>query len=146
MERIAAKIDSAGAAVPAPVVQLQDGARIGLVSLGSCDAAIREAVDLLADAGVPVDYMRVRGFPFSARVDAFLLAHEVVFVIEQNRDGQLRSLLLLETSATKERLRSIRALRRAAAERGGRGGGVRDADLDAAVLRGHGMARREVRV
>jgi 2-oxoglutarate/2-oxoacid ferredoxin oxidoreductase subunit alpha len=108
MERLDRKIDSAADAVPAPLEQRLPGARLGLVSLGSCDAAVREAVDLLAEAGVPVNYMRVRGFPFSAAVESFLLEHDTVFVIEQNRDGQLRSLLLLETAASKERLRSIR--------------------------------------
>jgi 2-oxoglutarate/2-oxoacid ferredoxin oxidoreductase subunit alpha len=146
MERIAAKIDSAGAAVPAPVLQLQDGARVGLVSLGSCDAAIREAVDLLADGGVHVDYMRIRGFPFCADVDAFLLAHEVVFVIEQNRDGQLRSLLLLETSATKERLRSIRHYGGLPLSAEDVVHGVMRAGIDANVLRGPGMLRSEVKV
>ena len=145
MERIAAKVDSAGAAVPAPVVQRQDGARIGLVSLGSCDGAIREAVDLFADGGVPIDYMRIRGFPFGAEVDAFLLEHEVVFVVEQNRDGQLRSLLLLETSAGKERLRSIRHYGGLPLSAEDVVHGVMHAGLDAAVLRGHGMALREVR-
>jgi 2-oxoglutarate ferredoxin oxidoreductase subunit alpha len=108
MERIARKIDSAADAVPEPIVQRTPGARIGLVSLGSCDAAVREAVDLMREAGVPLDYMRIRGFPFSQRVEAFLLEHESTFVIEQNRDGQLRSLLLLGTRAPKERLKSIR--------------------------------------
>jgi 2-oxoglutarate/2-oxoacid ferredoxin oxidoreductase subunit alpha len=107
MERLARKIDSVADALPEPVVQRTPGAHIGLVSLGSCDAAVREAVDLLAERGLPIDYMRVRGFPFSHRVEVFLLEHETVFVIEQNRDGQLRSLLLLETNATKERLKSI---------------------------------------
>ena len=110
MERLARKIDSAADAVPAPVIHTSElgRARVGLVSLGSCDGAVREAVDLMAGRGMPLDYMRVRGFPFSARVESFLLEHDVIFVIEQNRDGQLRSLLLLETNAARDRLRSIR--------------------------------------
>jgi 2-oxoglutarate/2-oxoacid ferredoxin oxidoreductase subunit alpha len=107
MERLARKIDSAADALPAPVVHRRAGARIGFVSLGSCDAAVREAVDLLTDAGMPVDFMRVRGFPFPKSVEAFLLEHETIFVIEQNRDAQLRSLLLLETAASQQHLRSI---------------------------------------
>jgi 2-oxoglutarate ferredoxin oxidoreductase subunit alpha len=113
MERIARKIDSAADAVPAPVVHRAvppagTVVNIGLVSLGSCDAAVREAVDLMADRGMHVDYMRIRGFPFSRQVEEFLLEHDTVFVIEQNRDGQLRNMLLLETSATKDRLKSVR--------------------------------------
>jgi 2-oxoglutarate ferredoxin oxidoreductase subunit alpha len=113
MERLARKIDSAADAVPAPVVHRASppaGATvtIGLVTLGSCDAAVREAVDLMAGRGLYVDYMRVRGFPFSRDVEAFLLEHDTVFVLEQNRDGQLRTMLLLETKAAKDRLKSIR--------------------------------------
>jgi 2-oxoglutarate/2-oxoacid ferredoxin oxidoreductase subunit alpha len=108
MERLAAKIDSAAAALPAPVVQLRAGARAGLVSLGSCDAAVREAIDQLDADGVPVDYLRIRGFPFAAGVEEFLLAHDHNFIIEQNRDAQLRSLLLLETEVPRERLHSVR--------------------------------------
>jgi 2-oxoglutarate/2-oxoacid ferredoxin oxidoreductase subunit alpha len=108
MERLACKIDSAANAVPQPVVQRREGARIGLVSIGSCDAAVREAVELLSESGLPVDYLRVRGFPFCAAVESFLLEHETVFVVEQNRDGQLRNMLLLETAMPQQRLRSIR--------------------------------------
>jgi 2-oxoglutarate/2-oxoacid ferredoxin oxidoreductase subunit alpha len=57
--------------------------------------------------GVHVDYLRVRGFPFGAEVETFLATHETIFVIEQNRDAQLRSLLTLETQVEKAKLRSI---------------------------------------
>ncbi|HEX2165751.1 MAG TPA: 2-oxoacid:acceptor oxidoreductase subunit alpha [Longimicrobiales bacterium] len=109
MERLARKVDSAGDAVPQPVIinSSTGDARVGLVSLGSCDAALREAVDLMSARGLPVDYIRIRGFPFNAVVETFLLEHDVNFVIEQNRDAQLRSLLLLETAVSKDRLRSI---------------------------------------
>jgi 2-oxoglutarate ferredoxin oxidoreductase subunit alpha len=113
MERLARKIDSAADAVPAPVVHrasppAEAAVTIGLVTLGSCDAAVREAVDLMADRGLYVDYMRIRGFPFSRDVETFLLEHDTVFVIELNRDGQLRNMLLLETRVSKDRLKSIR--------------------------------------
>src|SRR5262245_63444505 len=58
--------------------------------------------------GHPVDYMRVRGFPFGDDVRGFLEAHEVNFVVEQNRDAQLRSLLMLETGVPVEKLESVR--------------------------------------
>ena len=54
-----------------------------------------------------VDYLRVRAFPFHEDVDRFLAAHELIFVVDQNRDGQLRALLTLETQVEKARLRSI---------------------------------------
>jgi 2-oxoglutarate ferredoxin oxidoreductase subunit alpha len=65
-------------------------------------------MDLLAAEGFAIDYMRVRGFPFGDDVRAFLEAHEVNFVVEQNRDAQLRSLLTLETGVALEKLESVR--------------------------------------
>jgi 2-oxoglutarate/2-oxoacid ferredoxin oxidoreductase subunit alpha len=56
---------------------------------------------------VGLDYMRIRSFPFSEDVERFLAAHELLFVVEQNRDAQLRSLLTLETAVEKSKLRSL---------------------------------------
>ena len=81
--------------------------KTAIVSLGSCDGAVREALDVLAHEGTEVNYLRVRAFPFSKPVDEFLDHHEHVFVVEQNRDAQLKSLLLLETSVEKRKLNSI---------------------------------------
>lgn len=108
VDRIARKIAGAAEAVPGPVVQRQDGAEIGIVALGSSDAAVREAVELLAEQGIAADYLRIRGFPFHPAVERFLGEHEHNFVVDQNRDGQLLSLLTLETGVAKERLRSVR--------------------------------------
>lgn len=79
----------------------------GLVSIGGCHWAVLEARDELIDRGVDVDYLRVRGFPFNETVEYFLASHERVFVIEQNRDEQLRKLLIIETECPKEKLTSI---------------------------------------
>src|SRR5579875_2503970 len=68
---------------------------------------VREAIDVLAGQGLVADYMRICGFPFSKTVDEFLHEHDFCFVVEQNRDAQLRSLLILETSIEKERLRPL---------------------------------------
>jgi len=89
------------------VIDATAGGRVGLVSLGSCDGAIREALDVLKQHGVTLDYMRVRAFPFSEDVEKFLAAHELLFVVEQNRDAQLRQLLTLETAVDKAKLRSL---------------------------------------
>src|SRR5205823_8520057 len=62
---------------------------------------------VLKRRGIGVDYMRVRSFPFSEDVERFLAAHELLFVVEQNRDAQLRSLLTLETAVEKSKLRSL---------------------------------------
>jgi len=108
IDRIDRKIQGAAAAVPAPLVRPAAGATMGLVTVGGCHAACIEALDLLAADGVALDYMRVRGFPFGDDVRAFLDAHDVNFIVEQNRDGQLRSLLMLETGVPIEKLESVR--------------------------------------
>ena len=69
---------------------------------------MRRSDGSLAKDGVALDYMRVRGFPFGDDVRKFLESHEVNFVVEQNRDGQLRSLLMLETGIHVEKLESVR--------------------------------------
>jgi 2-oxoglutarate/2-oxoacid ferredoxin oxidoreductase subunit alpha len=108
MDRIDRKIQHASRAVPAPLLRPSPGAKLGLVTIGGCHAACMEALDLLAAEGIAVDYMRVRGFPFGDDVARFLESHEVNFVVEQNRDGQLRSLLMLETGIGVEKLESVR--------------------------------------
>ena len=108
MDRIANKIQSAAKAVPAPLIKRQEGAAFSIVTVGGCHGACVEAMDRCADDGVTVDYMRVRGFPFGEEVRQFLESHEKNFVVEQNRDGQLRSLLMLETSIDPSKLESVR--------------------------------------
>lgn len=107
LDRLLRKHRAAAKLVPAPEIRKREGAHFGLVTLGGCAPAVLEALELLAAQGVPVDYMRVRGFPFDEAVQQFLCEHEFSFVIEQNRDAQLRSLLLIETPALKEQLRSV---------------------------------------
>ncbi len=107
VDRLKRKIDGAADAVPAPVFDRQDGATIGLVTIGSCDAAVREAVSLLRAEGMQVDMMRIRGFPFSGDVAAFLEEHEQLFVIEQNRDAQLRSLLTIDLGIPRDRMTPV---------------------------------------
>jgi 2-oxoglutarate/2-oxoacid ferredoxin oxidoreductase subunit alpha len=108
IDRIDRKIQRAARAVPAPVVQTRSGAKMGILTIGGCHAACIEALDLLGKEGIPLDYMRVRGFPFGDEVTKFLESHDVTFVVEQNRDGQLRSLLMLETGVHVEKLESVR--------------------------------------
>ncbi len=78
-----------------------------MITIGGCDPAVREALDILAAQGQLFDFMRVRAFPFDEPVEAFIAEHDFCYVVEQNRDSQLRSLLLLETAAEKEKLRSV---------------------------------------
>ena len=109
MDRLFKKHKSAAKFVPEAIIQKRDGATFGVITLGGCDPAVREALDVLASRGVPADYMRVRGFPFGEEVEAFLADHEFCFVVEQNRDAQFRSMLILETPVAKDKLRSTLA-------------------------------------
>ena len=108
LDRIDRKIQQAARAVPAPIVRTTAGAKLGLVTVGACHSACVEALDLLTAEGFAIDYMRVRGFPFGDDVRGFLQSHEVNFIVEQNRDAQLRSLLTLETGVALEKLESVR--------------------------------------
>jgi 2-oxoglutarate ferredoxin oxidoreductase subunit alpha len=108
LDRVARKIQNAAKAVPAPIVRKTPGARLGLLTVGGCHAACMEAMDLLGQEGIALDYMRVRGFPFGDEVGAFLDEHDVTFVVEQNRDAQLRSLLMLDTGTPLTKLESVR--------------------------------------
>src|SRR6186713_2166451 len=108
VDRIDRKIQRAAKSVPAPVVRKAAGAKVGLVTVGGCHAACVEALDQLAKEGVAIDYMRVRGFPFGDDVRTFLESHQITFVVEQNRDGQLRNLLTLDTGFPMDRMESVR--------------------------------------
>jgi len=107
LDRLTKKFQTAKTLVPAPVVKVKKGVKTGLISLGSCDGAVREALDILGRQGTEVNYLRVRAFPFSKQVDEFLAQHERIFVVEQNRDAQLKSLLLIETEVDRRKLHSI---------------------------------------
>jgi 2-oxoglutarate ferredoxin oxidoreductase subunit alpha len=107
LDRLAKKHKAAAKFVPEPVIERKKGAKISLVTLGGCDPAVREATDILAAQGVKADYMRIRGFPFDAPVEKFLMEHKVNYIVEQNRDGQMKSLLLIETAVPKEKLQSL---------------------------------------
>jgi 2-oxoglutarate/2-oxoacid ferredoxin oxidoreductase subunit alpha len=106
MTRLAKKLATAATAVPAPEIN-GTGGDIGIVSIGGCHAAVSEAVDILRATGLSVDYMRIRAFPFDTGVAEFLNAHERCFVVEQNRDGQLRSLLAIETGIARDRMMPV---------------------------------------
>jgi 2-oxoglutarate ferredoxin oxidoreductase subunit alpha len=109
MDRLLRKHNAAREQVPAPVIEQHPGAAVGVVTVGGCDRAVREALGVLRKRGIVADYMRIRAFPFGKDVEKFLEEHDVVFVVEQNRDAQLRSLLTLETRVPKNKLRSVLA-------------------------------------
>jgi 2-oxoglutarate ferredoxin oxidoreductase subunit alpha len=109
VDRLKKKHASAAPHVPAPIVERTEGAKLGIITLGGCDLAVREAVHVLAEQGVSADFMRVRGFPFVPEVRRFAEEHDVCFVVEQNRDAQLRSLIAIETEFPIESLHSVLA-------------------------------------
>ena len=107
MDRLARKHKASAKFVPVPEIVRRKNARFGVIAIGGCDPAVREAMDVLSSRGVPADYMRIRAFPFHEDVEVFLAEHDHCFVVEQNRDAQLKALLTLETSVPKEKLRSV---------------------------------------
>jgi 2-oxoglutarate/2-oxoacid ferredoxin oxidoreductase subunit alpha len=97
VKRLLQKFDTARSLVPAPVVRSAPRkTRLGTIYFGSTSPAMDEAIDQLITGGIPLDAMRLRAFPFPDEVAAFIAAHEEVFVVEQNRDGQMRALLVNE--------------------------------------------------
>jgi 2-oxoglutarate ferredoxin oxidoreductase subunit alpha len=107
LDRLTRKFTTAKRMVPKPVIEQDAHIDIAVVAYGSSDGAVREALDILADHGVKTNYMRLRAFPFGEEVEKFLEQQKLVFVVEQNRDGQMRSLLTLETRVEKAKLRSL---------------------------------------
>jgi 2-oxoglutarate ferredoxin oxidoreductase subunit alpha len=109
VDRLARKVQDAAEHAPAPEVHRGDGgAAFGIISIGGCHWAVLEARDELLAEGVDIDYLRVRSFPFGQTVKDFVSDHDVVFVVEQNRDAQLRTLLSNETGCPASQLVSVR--------------------------------------
>jgi 2-oxoglutarate/2-oxoacid ferredoxin oxidoreductase subunit alpha len=107
VDRLLRKHKASAKFVPAPIVEKRNGARFGVVTVGGCDSAVREALDRLKERGIVADFMRIRAFPFPGSVEEFLNDHDFNFIVEQNRDAQLRSLITLETGVAKDKLRSV---------------------------------------
>ena len=108
MHRLMAKWETAKQYVPGPVMTPASQATdYGVIFFGTSEASSLEALDYLAEEGVFVDAMRVRSFPFNDDVEAFIDNHERTFVIEQNRDAQLRTLLMAEFEFGPDKLKSV---------------------------------------
>ncbi|MBL6459237.1 2-oxoacid:acceptor oxidoreductase subunit alpha [Belnapia sp. T6] len=105
MQRLLQKFETAKGLVPRPVLhQASQPTRTGVIYYGSSSAAMTEALAALEAEGVHVDALRIRAFPFHQDVDDFIAAHDRVFVVEQNRDAQLRTLLMNECSIAPQAL------------------------------------------
>ncbi len=96
VDRLLVKWETARGLVPQPEIEYSKFNKCGILSLGSCDGAVREALGKLKAKGTGLNYCRVKAFPFNEQVRDFIDKHERVYVVEQNRDAQLRSLLMLD--------------------------------------------------
>jgi len=105
VERLLKKFATAATLVPQPVLRpAAQKTRLGVIYFGSTSPAMNEALDVLTEAGIHLDALRLRAFPFPSSVVQFLAEHDEVFVVEQNRDGQMRSLLVNELDVNPARL------------------------------------------
>lgn len=108
MDRLLVKWETAKQYVPAPETYAQHSKNnVGILFFGTSTAATLEALDLLAQEGITMEALRIRAFPFNDTVRDFVHQHDYVFVVEQNRDAQLRGLLLNELAAEPKRMISI---------------------------------------
>jgi 2-oxoglutarate ferredoxin oxidoreductase subunit alpha len=116
MQRLLRKFETAKSLVPAPVITMakakaqdkpQEKTKYGLVFFGSSAPAAREALNALAKDGILLDRMRIRAFPFSETVSDFINAYDQIFLVEQNRDAQMRSLLVNECGIDPARFISV---------------------------------------
>jgi len=109
MDRLARKFENARKLVPGPVTVKDGTAKVGFLAYGTTDFALRESLDQLEkEYGRKVDYMRIRAYPFAHEIHDFVASHERVYVVEQDRDAQLASLLKLDLPGEQAvKLRSI---------------------------------------
>jgi 2-oxoglutarate/2-oxoacid ferredoxin oxidoreductase subunit alpha len=110
MERLNRKFETARTLVPTPVVVQNGKSKVGLIAFGTSDFAVMESRDQLKkEYGVETDYLRIRAFPFTREIHDFVASHERIYIIEQNRDAQMQSLLKLDLPAEDAvKLRSVR--------------------------------------
>lgn len=108
MDRLERKFQTSRKFVPKPEIQSEPNAKVGIIAFGSTHFAIYESRDQLKAANVPTSYYRLRALPFTEELRKFVESHDRVYVVEQNRDAQLRDLLTLELPDLATKLHSIR--------------------------------------
>lgn len=106
MERLLAKWQSAPEYLPKPEVNSSQQA-MGIIHYGTSACAVEEAIESLHSDGMTLDSLRIRAVPFHTDVSEFIDTHEKIFVVEQNRDGQMRSVLINELNCSPEKLVSV---------------------------------------
>ena len=108
MQRLLRKFETAKSLVPKPLLYpAEKPARFGAIFYGSTSPSMQEALHVLAERGIHVNALRIRGFPFQEEINDFVASHPWVFVIEQNRDAQLKCMLVNEAKVNQTRLLSI---------------------------------------
>jgi 2-oxoglutarate ferredoxin oxidoreductase subunit alpha len=108
VQRLLRKFETAKNLIPKPLLYPVDKpARFGAIFYGSTSPAMQEALDVLAERGIHINALRVRGFPFQEEISDFVASHPWVFVVEQNRDAQLKTLLVNEAKVNPTRLISV---------------------------------------
>ncbi|MED5412477.1 MAG: 2-oxoacid:acceptor oxidoreductase subunit alpha [Pseudomonadota bacterium] len=107
MDRIALKFETALNYIPQPEISGIDKNRLGMIYLGTTTSAIQEVLDSLAKKGISLDTLRIKSFPFHENIKEFIDGHDLVYVIEQNRDAQLKSLLKIELNTNEDQVHSI---------------------------------------
>jgi 2-oxoglutarate ferredoxin oxidoreductase subunit alpha len=105
VDRLLKKFATAAQLAPAPVLRKSARkTRLGAIYFGSTSPAMLEALDMLDETGIHLDALRLRAFPFAESVAQFIEEHETVYVVEQNRDAQMRTLLMSELGIAPQRL------------------------------------------
>jgi len=108
LDRLTRKFDTLRKAVPKPVLSpAKKPTKVGVFAFGTTHWPIEEARAALRGKGVEFDYMRLRAFPFADEVRDFFAAHDRVYVIEENRDGQMAGMLRMEIPETSDKIRSV---------------------------------------
>lgn len=108
IDRIRAKLDTAAKLVPKPELTTRDKAgKIGILYFGATRPAVLEALDLMERDGIKLNACRIKAFPFGEDVETFCSRHDQIFVVEQNRDAQMRSLLMVEAGIPQEKLVAV---------------------------------------
>jgi 2-oxoglutarate ferredoxin oxidoreductase subunit alpha len=108
VDRLKRKYETAKRLVPQPVIDRREGAKIGFIAYGTTDVALEEARhELEKDRGIPADYLRLRALPLTDEVRQFVADHERIYVVEQNRDGQMADLIRLQVEDDQGKIRKL---------------------------------------
>jgi 2-oxoglutarate/2-oxoacid ferredoxin oxidoreductase subunit alpha len=108
MDRLAKKYETAKTHVPQPDIRRVDGAEVGIIAYGSTDTAMEECRhQLICEYGIEAAYLRIRALPLTHHVSEFVHGHKRIYVVEQNRDGQMADLIRLEVGSEADRIRKI---------------------------------------